>query len=140
VLGTAGSGKTTLALHRAAYLANPATDHAGRTLLVTFNKCLVAYLQALGGRLGNVGFRNYHHFARGYLARRGKMANNAIASPDLAAGFGQQAVDGVKKLDRKNKRHPALPVKCRCGGGFGGGARKSARVSVLACGPRRLRV
>jgi DNA helicase IV len=54
VLGTAGSGKTTLALHRAAYLANPATDHAGRTLLVTFNKCLVAYLQALGGRLGNV--------------------------------------------------------------------------------------
>jgi RecA/RadA recombinase len=49
VLGTAGSGKTTLALHRAAYLANPATDHAGRTLLVTFNKCLVAYLQALGG-------------------------------------------------------------------------------------------
>jgi hypothetical protein len=30
-----------------------------------------------------------------------------------------------------------LPVKCRCGGGLGGGARKSARISVLACGPRR---
>lgn len=42
--------------------------------------------------------RNYHHFARGYLASRGKMANNAIASPDLAAGLGQQAVDGVKKV------------------------------------------
>lgn len=97
VLGTAGSGKTTLALHRAAYLANPATDHAGRTLLVTFNKCLVAYLQALGGRLRNVEVRNYHHFARGYLASRDKMANNAIASPDLAASFGQQAIDGVKK-------------------------------------------
>lgn len=98
VLGTAGSGKTTLALHRAAYLANPATDHAGRTLLVTFNKCLVAYLHALGGRLRNVEVRNYHHFARGYLASRGKMANNAIASPDLAAGFGQQAIDGVKRV------------------------------------------
>lgn len=97
VLGTAGSGKTTLALHRAAYLANPTTDHAGRTLLVTFNKCLVAYLQALGGRLGNVEVRNYHSFARGYLASRGKMANNAIASPDLAARFGQQAIDGVRR-------------------------------------------
>lgn len=97
VLGTAGSGKTTLALHRAAYLANPATDHGGRTLLVTFNKCLVAYLQALGGRLGKVDVRNYHHFARGYLASRGKMERNAIASPDLAATFGQQAIDAVKK-------------------------------------------
>lgn len=97
VLGTAGSGKTTLALHRAAYLANPATDHGGRTLLVTFNKCLVAYLQSLGGRLGNVEVRNYHHFARGYLAQRGKMERNAIASPDLAAEFGQQAIDGVKE-------------------------------------------
>ncbi|MEA2602287.1 MAG: hypothetical protein QOF89_3279 [Acidobacteriota bacterium] len=52
VLGTAGSGKTTLAIHRAIYLANPATDHGGRTLLVTFNRCLVAYLEAIGGTLG----------------------------------------------------------------------------------------
>jgi superfamily I DNA/RNA helicase len=97
VLGTAGSGKTTLALHRAAYLANPATDHRGRTLLVTFNKCLVAYLEALGGGLRNVEVRNYHHFARGYLASRGMMGNNAVASPDLATAFGKQAVAGVKK-------------------------------------------
>jgi len=97
VLGTAGSGKTTLAIHRAAYLANPTTDHGGRTLLVTFNKCLVAYLRALGAGLGNVEVRNYHHFARGYLANRGKMAPNAIATPDLAAAYGQQAVDAVKK-------------------------------------------
>jgi superfamily I DNA/RNA helicase len=97
VLGTAGSGKTTLALHRAAYLANAATDHGGRTLLVTFNKCLVAYLQALGGRIGNVEVRNYHHFARGYLASRGKMERNSIATPDLVIGFGQRAIDGVKK-------------------------------------------
>jgi superfamily I DNA/RNA helicase len=95
VLGTAGSGKTTLALHRAAYLANPETDHGGRTLLVTFNKCLVAYMQALG-HLGNVDVRNYHHFARGYLAYHGKMPYDAIASSDLAAAFGKQAVDGVK--------------------------------------------
>jgi len=96
VLGTAGSGKTTLAIHRAAYLANPATDHGGRTLLVTFNKCLVEYLKALGAGLGNVEVRNYHLFARGYLANRGKMPHNAIATPEIAANYGQQAIDAVK--------------------------------------------
>jgi superfamily I DNA/RNA helicase len=97
VLGTAGSGKTTLALHRAAYLANPATDHGARTLVVTFTKCLVAYLRALGRLLGHVDVRNYHHFARGYLATRGRMPDDAIASPDLAAGFAQQAIRGVRE-------------------------------------------
>ena len=38
VLGTAGSGKTTLAILRSAYLADPSTSHSGRTLLVTFNR------------------------------------------------------------------------------------------------------
>ena len=48
VLGTAGSGKTTLAILRALYLADPATDHFGPTLLVTFNRCLVTYMKHLG--------------------------------------------------------------------------------------------
>lgn len=96
VLGTAGSGKTTLAIHRAAFLADSDTDHGGRTLLVTFNKCLVAYLQALGAGLGQVDVRNYHHFARGYLNRRGKMSWNAIADGDVAQAFVQSAVDAVK--------------------------------------------
>ena len=47
VLGTAGSGKTTLALYRAAYLSEPSMPHAGRTLLLTFNKALVTYLKYL---------------------------------------------------------------------------------------------
>ena len=38
VLGTAGSGKTTLAILRSAYLADHQTDHNGTTLLVTFNR------------------------------------------------------------------------------------------------------
>lgn len=98
VLGTAGSGKTTLAIHRAAYLANPTTDHHGRTLLVTFNKCLVAYLQSLsGGGIPQVDVRNYHHFARGYLANRGKMSWNAIADNDVAEGYSQRALEAVKQ-------------------------------------------
>ena len=49
VLGTAGSGKTTLAILRSLYLADPSTDHGGRTLLVTFNRCLVTYMNHLAG-------------------------------------------------------------------------------------------
>ena len=31
ILGTAGSGKTTLAILRSAYLSDPSTDHHGKT-------------------------------------------------------------------------------------------------------------
>ncbi len=83
VLGTAGSGKTTLAILRAAYLADPATDHAGKTLLLTFNKALVAYLRHLQARsASNITTENYHLFARGYLNSRGKMSSNGICDPD----------------------------------------------------------
>src|SRR5579863_9730589 len=68
VLGSAGSGKTTLALLRAAFLANPKTPNNGRTLLVTFNLALVTYLEHLShdsADFENVDVRNYHRFARG---------------------------------------------------------------------------
>lgn len=79
VLGTAGSGKTTLAVHRALYLAHPKTEHYGRTLLVTFNNCLVAYLRSLASSIpSEVDVVNYHKFARGYLNHRRKMWSNCI--------------------------------------------------------------
>jgi superfamily I DNA and RNA helicase len=66
VLGTAGSGKTTLAILRAAYLGNPLTQNNGKALLVTFNKALVAYLKHFrDSRFTNVTVENYHLFARG---------------------------------------------------------------------------
>jgi len=40
VLGTAGSGKTTMAVYRARYLSNPALPGNGRTLIITYNKAL----------------------------------------------------------------------------------------------------
>lgn len=51
VLGTAGTGKTTMAIHRAAHLADPATRNHGRVLLVTFNNAgqLSASSQPCGG-------------------------------------------------------------------------------------------
>ncbi|MFF6774774.1 UvrD-helicase domain-containing protein [Streptomyces sp. NPDC012637] len=66
VLGTAGSGKTTMAVHRARYLAG-APGLAGPTLLVTFNRALVTYLKSMGAAGSNLTVENYHTFARGYL-------------------------------------------------------------------------
>lgn len=70
VLGTAGSGKTTLAIYRAIGLANYSPKD--NILLITFNTTLVKYLEAIvGSELPpNIHVRNYHKFARGYLASR----------------------------------------------------------------------
>ena len=81
VLGTAGSGKTTMAILRAAYLSKLAPTQ--KVMLVTFNKTLVTYLESLGEvELANVDIRTYHHFARGYLKARGRMRDGAILDVD----------------------------------------------------------
>ena len=99
VLGTAGSGKTTLALYRAAYLSDSSMPHSGRTLLLTFNKALVTYLHYLKPvELNNVRIENYHKFARGYLNSRGKMPrSNGIASPDQRISYIEEAIKDVKR-------------------------------------------
>ncbi len=96
VLGTAGSGKTTMGIHRAAFVADERGDHGGRTLLVTFNKTLVTYLERLRPpELRNVDVRNYHHFARGYLAQRGLMSYNGICDNDQRDLLIAQAIQSV---------------------------------------------
>lgn len=88
VLGTAGSGKTTLAILRSLYLADPSTDHGGRTLLVTFNKCLVTYMKRLAGTVQQPVFiENYHRFARGYLSSRSKLSWGSICNPSDRSRF-----------------------------------------------------
>lgn len=97
VLGTAGSGKTTLALYRAAYLSDPSMPHAGKTLVLTFNKALVTYLKYLKPiELRDVQIETYHTFARGYLNSRGKMKWNCICEPEDRASFIAQAVKAVE--------------------------------------------
>ncbi|KTB49142.1 UvrD-like helicase C-terminal domain/UvrD/REP helicase N-terminal domain [Dehalogenimonas alkenigignens] len=97
VLGTAGSGKTTLALYRAAYLSEQSLPHAGRTLLLTFNKTLVTYLNYLKPtELQNVRIETYHTFARGYLNNRSKMSWNCICDPESRNSFISQAVKAVE--------------------------------------------
>lgn len=104
VLGTAGSGKTTLALYRAAYLSEPSMPHEGMTLLLTFNKTLVTYLKYLKPiELQNVRVETYHTFARGYLKNRGKMSGNCICNPDLRNTYVIQAVKAVESGHEPSK-------------------------------------
>jgi len=104
ILGTAGSGKTTLAILRSAYLADPQTDHYGKTLLVTFNRALVAYLKHLQDRrLADVVVENYHKFARGYLAGHGKVSARSICTPDQRKAFIAQAIEEVSN---RYQSHP----------------------------------
>ena len=66
VLGTAGSGKTTIALLRARHLANLQGNN--QVLLVTFNKALVTYMKGMSNSTSSkLTVENYHTFARGYL-------------------------------------------------------------------------
>jgi superfamily I DNA/RNA helicase len=96
VLGTAGSGKTTMAIHRAAFVGDPRMDHGGRTLLVTFNNTLVTYLEHLRpAELANVDVRTYHRFARGYLASRGQMNGNSICKPFEREALIREAIRNV---------------------------------------------
>lgn len=102
VLGTAGSGKTTLATLRSLYLSDPSTDHAGKTLLVTFNRCLVTYMKHLAGSLQrDISVENYHRFARGYLSHRKKLPWKSISEPNdrlrfIRAALRQAREDGLE--------------------------------------------
>ena len=105
VLGTAGSGKTTLAVLRSLYLSDPSTNHGGSTLLVTYNRSLVAYLKYLlrGTRRPMLDIENYHKFARGYLFSRGKLLGNSICTARQRLRFIEAAIrkaqaDGVQGL------------------------------------------
>ena len=94
VLGTAGSGKTTLAILRSLYLSDPSTAHGDRTLLVTFNRCLVTYMNHLAGAVRPaVDVRNYHRFARGYLGSRNMLPWGSICTRDERLRFVEAAVE-----------------------------------------------
>ena len=106
VLGTAGSGKTTLAILRSLYLADQDTEHGGRTLLVTFNRCLVTYMRHLAGAIGGwVAAENYHRFARGYLSSRSRLAWGSISRPTDRSHFIRRA---LHEAQTAGERHAIL--------------------------------
>ena len=73
IRGAAGTGKTVVALHRAAYLAR---TMEGRVLVTTYVRTLPRVMAALMERLApdvvdRIDFRSVHQFARDVLVQRG---------------------------------------------------------------------
>ena len=83
VLGTAGSGKTTLAILRSLYLSDPNTDHGGKTLLVGHLQQVSRHLYETSGRRSaarHLG-RKLPPLCAGYLSHRGKLPWASIGKP-----------------------------------------------------------
>lgn len=113
VLGTAGSGKTTLAIYRAAHLAK--LYGPDRVLLITFNKTLVKYIDKLSGnRLKDVAVHNYHKFARGYLNNRGKMpaVNGIVNGHEKKLRLVAEALENIIKANGTNSTLNRGPRFC----------------------------
>lgn len=96
ILGTAGSGKTTMALLRAIHLSN--LPEKPKVLVVTFNRALVKYMsKIMNVDHQNIVVENYHKFARGYLAHRGKMpASGGILDNEGKEKYIKEAVEYYK--------------------------------------------
>ncbi len=93
VLGSAGSGKTTMAVYRAIYLSKPKLPGGGKTLIITYNKALMRHIASMELLpAGGVAVENYHLFARGYLNARGLMGASSIVGIARRKEYIQQAV------------------------------------------------
>lgn len=99
IQGGAGSGKTTIGLHRLAYLAyhDPRRFRPDRMLVVVFNEALVRYISQVLPSLGlkGVSIRTYQEWA----ARL-----RATALPDLPRIYSDDTPAVVTRL----KKHPAM--------------------------------
>lgn len=96
VLGTAGSGKTTMALLRAIGIAN--YPEKPNVLLVTFNRALVQYMKEIGrDSVHNITIESFHKFARGYLNGLGKMPpRNGILDSDYKTNYINDALSQIR--------------------------------------------
>lgn len=99
IQGGAGSGKTTIGLHRLAYLAyhDPRRFRPDRMLVVVFNEALVRYISQVLPSLGlrGVSIRTYQEWA----ARL-----RATTLPDLPRIYSDDTPGVVTRL----KKHPAM--------------------------------
>ncbi|MQA35808.1 3'-5' exonuclease [Modestobacter roseus] len=104
VLGTAGTGKTVMAIHRAAHLADPATQNNGPTLLLTHNNALVHYLRHIAAEHADrIQIEVYGRFARGYLSSLDLMPRyGGIAEGYQRDGLIAQAIADIRKRFKPN--------------------------------------
>lgn len=91
--GQAGSGKTTVALHRIAYLHyhDPDRFALSRVLVVMFNKALQTYIRRALGDLDIAGVQvvTFHAWANRMLRAGGYTSRFGTATPDSVTAFKQ---------------------------------------------------
>jgi len=100
IRGTAGSGKTTVALHRIAYLAySDESIDSAQTLVVVFSPALRDYVSHVLPALGvqHVQVRTFHEWAAEHVAR-------------LFPKLPRQVREDTPALVQRLKLHPALLV------------------------------
>lgn len=100
IRGTAGSGKTTVALHRIAYLAyDDASIDSAQTLVVVFSPALRDYVSHVLPALGveHVQVRTFHEWAAEHVAR-------------LFPKLPRQVREDTPALVQRLKLHPGLLV------------------------------
>ncbi len=99
IQGGAGSGKTTIGLHRIAFLSyrSPERFRADRMLVVTYGKALSAYISEVLPALGVAGVKVVTF--QDWATKRRK-----LAFPFLKAKFDEGTPSAVTRL----KKHPAL--------------------------------
>lgn len=109
--GQAGSGKTTVALHRIAYLHyhDPARFRLDRVLVVMFNKALQTYIQRALSDLDirGVAVSTFHAWASRMLRAQGKSVQFGTNTPPVVTTLKQHpAVEAllVNAIDRLGER------------------------------------
>lgn len=101
VLGSAGSGKSTVAVLRARYLGDSDLDHAGRVLLVTYTQALTKYLAQLVGPAGPaVDVLTFHAVGRTALTPVGI---NALYDANHMRRLQAQAVSVFKRSQPEHR-------------------------------------
>jgi DNA helicase IV len=106
VLGTAGTGKTIMAMLRARYLAADSTPGNGPVLLITYNRSLAAYIRhKQGGDFPRVKVETYGKFAGGYLNSRGRMRGykDVLKPPKHRRTLVMRAVENVAAQYKPSK-------------------------------------
>ena len=95
VLGTAGSGKTTMALLLARKLSN--LSGSPNILVVTFNRALVAYMNAIQSSTRGIVVEHFHLFALGYLKSQGLNTDYVILPEDIKENIITEIVEEKRK-------------------------------------------
>ena len=98
VLGSAGSGKTTMALRLAEVRAN--LKGSPEVLVVTYNRVLVAYMNALKSFDHGITVDTFHHVCMEYLKGKGLELDHAI----LGQADREKRIDSIVSENRE--RYP----------------------------------